>query len=242
MSEENEATETAAQESKEPVKLEDKIYSEDTKVPPAPAPAAVEDEAKKDEAPAAEETPASDEGDKEDEKPEEKKPEDEKAEGDKSEDKKQEEIKLKNIEDSVLTDSQVDEIAEYAKKQGLSQEQAESLLERENALRASIVDEYQNTFHKMADTWVGQLKKDPEVGGEEFERNAEVGKRFVRRFFDQEVIKTLDETGLGNHPGLVRGFVRAGRLMEMDRMVRAQKEVSKPKSYAERIYPSQNKQ
>lgn len=49
--------------------------------------------------------------------------------------------------------------------------------------------------------------------GDEFNRNASVAQRAVRRFGGPELCEVLDRTGLGDHPALVKTFLAVGRAM-----------------------------
>lgn len=166
-------------------------------------------------------------------------------EADKGEDKGDEkpgEIELKNFEESVLTDAKVEEIAEFAKKQGFSQEQADQVLKLVNDQKVGLQTESQETFEDLTKTWRKDIEKDKEFGGDKLGENAEFAHRFLRRFFDQDFITELD-AGWGNHPGLFRGLARAGRVMGADSFVTQGSEAKpKPKSIQERIFPSSPKQ
>jgi len=126
---------------------------------------------------------------------------------------------LKLPENSPLDKSVVDRIAAEAKKHGLSQEHAQSLLERENYAVSSHMNAQQEHLKAQANAWVEEVKSDTDIGGDNFQANTELAKRVVSRFGTEAFAKTLNETGLGNHPELVRTFVKIGKAMSEDQLV-----------------------
>jgi hypothetical protein len=132
-----------------------------------------------------------------------------------------EEVKydLKIADGSKLSTEEVDKIVAYAKEQGLSQEAAQKLLDSQNEIVSKFESERMDEFKQTVDEWKTQAQKDPEYGGAEFTRNVELAKRVVSRYGSQEFAQALDESGFGNHPELLRVFVRIGQAMGEDRLV-----------------------
>lgn len=126
---------------------------------------------------------------------------------------------LKLPKGSLLDPARVDTIASFAKEQGLSNAQAQLVLERESDAVGGYQAKAAETLKTESQKWLTDMKADPEFGGEAFSKNVETAKRVVARFGDESFKKALDETGLGNHPGLVKTFIRIGRLMSEDQLV-----------------------
>lgn len=146
---------------------------------------------------------------------------------------------LKAPKDSLLDTAAVDAIKAFAKEKGLSAEQAQAMLERESANVASFVEQQEQARDQMRSSWLEQTKTDKEIGGEQFNANAELAKRVVEKFGTDEFKKALDESGLGNHPELVRILARIGKAMGNDTLVVPGSTSGTPKpSMAERLYPS----
>lgn len=159
------------------------------------------------------------------------------------EDKKEEEAppekyELKLSEDSLLDSSVVERIAAEAKERGLSQDDAQKLLDRENSAVTSYQKLQEEEYKQRSGAWVDEIKSDKELGGEAFNENAELAKRVTQRFGSEAFLKTLDETGLGNHPELVRTFVRIGKSMKDDQLVLPGAQPAPKKTHAEILYPS----
>lgn len=178
-------------------------------------------------------------------KPDQEKPDDKKTEGEKPQpegEKKADEKKTETVvpekydlklpEKSHLQASDVDKIAVYAKERGLSNEQAQEILNRENEAVGKFIESERSRIEELTQKeWVSQIKADKEIGGDGFAKNIEMAKRVVTKFADQKLIDELEATGFGNHPELVRMLVRVGKQMSEDSLVLpgarpAKKEVS----------------
>lgn len=126
---------------------------------------------------------------------------------------------LKLPKDSTLGDAHIEKLSTYAKEKGLSNEQAQSLLERESQAVSDYVSNLKETQSTMLKDWVTQAQGDKEIGGEAFKQNAELAKRVVTRFGTDEFKKELNKSGLGNHPELLRVFTRIGKAMSEDQLI-----------------------
>lgn len=139
--------------------------------------------------------------------------------------------------DSSLPADRIEALKAHAKDKGLSKDQAQELLVRESA----AVDSYkQSVVQKMAQNktqWIEQASKDKEIGGEKFAENVLHAKRALDKYGSANLKQELDSTGLGNHPELLRVFVRIGREMQDDKFIRpGTRAVQKEKSTEELFY------
>lgn len=148
---------------------------------------------------------------------------------------------LKLPDGSQLDAKAIEKVASYAKEKGLTNEQAQALLERENTAVAEFAERQKQEVKAKLESWVNDVKADKEIGGDAFNANAELAKRVIERYATPEFKATLDETGLGNHPELVRVFVRIGRAMAEDQLVLPGKDAAGMKrDPAEILYGSKN--
>jgi len=58
--------------------------------------------------------------------------------------------------------------------------------------------------------WANTVKADPELGGAHFDKTVAMSAIALDKFFDQETRDMLNVTGLGNFPGVVKGFAKMG--------------------------------
>lgn len=130
-----------------------------------------------------------------------------------------EKYELKIPAGSLLDPAASERIAAHATAQGLSNDAAQALLDREHAAVAAYAERQNAQYKTVSDGWLASAKADKEYGGDAFEKNAELAKRVITRFGSDALKTALDTTGLGNHPELVRIFVKIGQAMAEDKLV-----------------------
>lgn len=134
--------------------------------------------------------------------------------------------------------------AEVAKELNLPQEAAQKMLDRlapaMQARQAQIVEETRNA-------WVTSSKSDKEFGGDQLLPNLAIAKKALDSFGTPELRKLLDDSGLGNHPEVIRMMYRAGKAISEDRFVGGSQGAQKGSGFrsmddlANALYASQNK-
>ncbi len=145
---------------------------------------------------------------------------------------------LKLPDGSLLNAKATEEIASFAKEKKLTQEEAQAILERESALLASYVDSQKQQLAQQQKEWVESIKTDKELGGDGFNKNIEMAKRVVDRYGTDSFKKALNDSGLGNHPELVRFVSRIGKIMSEDQLVIPGTQSTGKRSLEEIFYPS----
>lgn len=181
------------------------------------------------------------------EKEEEKKVEEPAKEEKKVEEKKDEEVKydLKLPENSVLSEDHVEKTVAFAKEQGLSNDAAQKMIDRDNTLVAAKQQDGLDQLDVLVnETWPKQAAEDKEIGGDDFGKNCELAKRVVNKFFDDDFKNLLNPksednptgVGYGNHPGLVKGLVRIGKVMSDDSLVLGKANTTNEKSDIDKLY------
>lgn len=126
---------------------------------------------------------------------------------------------LKLPEGSPLDASHVEKIATLARERGLSQETAQALLERESAqfveTRDGIIKKLDSDWKAQEATWIKANEADKEIGGADFKKNIQRVHVLVKKFGSESFVKTLNETGLGNQPELVRFCLKIAKEMKI---------------------------
>lgn len=149
---------------------------------------------------------------------------------------------LKLPEGSFLDAAHIEKVIAFAKSKGLSNEQAQEQLNKDaETVKAESHKAQMAQIEKNKTEWFKLAEGDKEIGGAVFKENAELAKRVVHKFATEPFIKALDETGLGNHPELIRVFARIGKEMGEDRLVIPSAQTSGKKSVAEIFYPNMGK-
>lgn len=160
------------------------------------------------------------------------------VEGEKQEeakDKEEVEYKLELSEGSLLAKEKVDEIAEFAKKHGLSNEAAQEVLKAQEGVISEHMETLREKHQETVEGWYQESMNDPDIGGDKLKQHAERAKRAIEAFGTEGLVNGLKETGYGNHPEVVKVFSKIGELIENDQIVLPGKSI-KNRSRAEVLY------
>ena len=126
-----------------------------------------------------------------------------------------EKYELKLPDQSPVDPKRLEAIAAEAKAANMTQEQAQSLVEREHRMMTDLIQSHQDRING----WMKESIADKEIGGPEISRNIEMAKRLVDTFGSPLLKKQLEDSGMGQHPELLRLFVRLGKAYGEDRLV-----------------------
>lgn len=148
---------------------------------------------------------------------------------------------LKVPDKSPLDAAYVEKIASFAKERGFSQEQAQALLERDSQNVIANEAAQQAALKEQSQQWVKDVMSDKEIGGKDAKQNVALAHRVIERFASPALVQQLRETGLGNHPELLRLFVNVGKMMSDDQLVTGSGTPKIEKSAAEVFYPDMAK-
>lgn len=150
-------------------------------------------------------------------------------------DKEEVEYKLELSEGSLLAKEKVDEIAEFAKKHGLSNEAAQEVLKAQEGVISEHMETLREKHQETVEGWYQESMNDPDIGGDKLKQHAERAKRAIEAFGTEGLVNGLKETGYGNHPEVVKVFSKIGELIENDQIVLPGKSI-KNRSRAEVLY------
>lgn len=129
--------------------------------------------------------------------------------------------------------------SEVAKELNLTQEAAQKVLDKMGPVIAGRHAEVLNTAKAQ---WVEGAKGDKEFGGEKLTENLAVAKKALDTFGTPELRTLLNESGLGNHPEIIRAFFRAGKAISEDQFVTAGSGSPKgARGLADALYPNQQR-
>jgi hypothetical protein len=129
-----------------------------------------------------------------------------------------EKYEFKAPEGTTFNDAVLVAYSEVAKELNLPQEAAQKVLDKVGPVLAAQQSE---AFKQVNDGWIGASKSDKEFGGDKLDENLAIAMKARDAFGTPELTKLLNETGLGNHPELIRAFYRAGKAISSDRFVPA---------------------
>ncbi|HAS0715895.1 TPA: peptidase [Enterobacter hormaechei subsp. steigerwaltii] len=194
------------------------------------APAPSEPSAPAADAPAPAADPAKPEGDKpqpgtEADKPQEDKPADGEKPADKDDDKEQkqegapEKYEFTAGEGVELDTEALKDFEPVARDLNLTNEQAQKLVDAYPKILAGVQQRQAEAWQKQTEGWAETVKADKEIGGDKLTANLSAAQRALDQFGTPDLKEYLNATGLGNHPELVKTFVKIGKAMSEDGMV-----------------------
>lgn len=185
--------------------------------PAAEAPAPAGDQAK----PEGDKPQSGNEGDK----PQEEKPADGDKPADKPEDEDQkqegapEKYEFTAGEGVELDSEALKDFEPVARDLNLTNEQAQKLVDAYPKILAGVQQRQAEAWQKQTEGWAETVKADKEIGGDRLTANLSAAQRALEQFGDSELKEYLDSTGLGNHPALVKAFIKVGKAMSEDKVV-----------------------
>ena len=103
-----------------------------------------------------------------------------------------------------------------AKDLGLSQAQAQKLVDHYIQLTQKAIQVHNERSAQISEEWKTSAETDKEYGGAKFAENIAVAKKALESFGTPELTKHLNESGLGNHPEIIRFCWKVGKLLSDD--------------------------
>lgn len=110
----------------------------------------------------------------------------------------------------------IDAYSEVAKELNLSQDNAQKVLDKMAPVIAARQSEQLAALHT---DWANSSKADKEFGGEKLNESLGTAKKAMDAFATPELRTLLNDSGLGNHPEVIRMFYRAGKAISEDGFV-----------------------
>lgn len=121
-----------------------------------------------------------------------------------------------------------------ARELNLTNEQAQKLVDAYPKILAGVQQRQTEAWQAQTEQWAADVKADKEVGGDKLTANLSAAQRALDQFGTPELREYLDGTGLGNHPELVKAFIKVGKAMSEDGVITGKE--SGQRSAAEVLY------
>jgi len=110
----------------------------------------------------------------------------------------------------------MNELKATAKELGLTPEQAQRIadlgVKQAQGFAAQLADQQKT----LTAQWAEETTTDKEIGGDKLPENLGVAKKALDTFGTKELKTLLNQSGLGNHPEIVRFMVKAGKAISED--------------------------
>ena len=114
----------------------------------------------------------------------------------------------KNFDNEIITT-----YSEVARELNLSQSSAQKMLD---TLGPKIAERQMAQIDTIRKGWVDSSRIDKEFGGDSLDKNMSVAKKALDTFGTPELRTVLNQSGLGDHPEIIRFFYRAGKSISED--------------------------
>lgn len=141
--------------------------------------------------------------------------------------------------EGIALDAEVaDEFKTLAKELNLPQDAAQKVADLGGKLAQKWAGQQTEAIQKAQSEWVTGTKADKEIGGDQLQANLSVAKKALDAFGTPELRTLLNDSGLGNHPEVIRVFYRAGKAISEDRVLTGG--ATQPvKTAAKTLFPNQ---
>lgn len=149
-----------------------------------------------------------------------------------------EKYEFKAPEGQDFDPSVISAYSEVAKELNLPQDAAQKIIDK---IAPVMAEKNARILEEARTTWGDAAKSDKEFGGEKFDANLAVAIKAMNAFGTPELRTLLNESGLGNHPEVIRAFYRAGLKISEDNFVPSNASGgSGDVPVAQRMYPNMN--
>lgn len=127
-----------------------------------------------------------------------------------------EQYEFQEPEGVAFDDAVIGAFSEVAKDLNLPQDQAQKVLDH---VAPVLLERQQARLQAARAEWAQAAKADGEFGGEQMDESLATAKKALDAFGTAGLRALLNESGLGNHPEVIRLFYRTGKAISEDRLV-----------------------
>jgi hypothetical protein len=124
-----------------------------------------------------------------------------------------------------------------ARELNLSQDAAQTML---NKVLPSMKASYEGQIETAKTTWAEASTADSEFGGDQLNQNVATAKKALDAYGSDNLRGLLNQTGLGNHPEVIRMLWKVGQTLSEDGVVNGVPAPAKEMDTAKRLFPNQN--
>ena len=147
-----------------------------------------------------------------------------------------EQYEWKAIDGAEISTDALADFSEVAKELNLPQDAAQKILDK---MAPALARRQAEAIEGVKTQWADSARTDKEFGGDKLGENLAVAKKALDSFGSPELRTLLNESGLGNHPEVIRFMVRAGKAISEDGLVQGTRSVAAQGDPAKRLFPNQ---
>ena len=136
----------------------------------------------------------------------------------------------------MFDDTVIGAFSEVARDLNLTQDAAQKVLDK---MAPVLAGRQAERIEAVQTEWTNSAKTDKEFGGDRLNENLGTAKKALEEFGTPELRTLLNDSGMGNHPEVIRAFYRIGKAMAEDSIVTGR--TSSAKSAADVLYDKSTK-
>lgn len=118
------------------------------------------------------------------------------------------------VDDEVMGDFQA-----VAKELNLPQGSAQKIIDLQTKVEQKRTERLEAALTEQRERWAKEVRDDPEIGGEKYDETVKVAVKTMQAFATPELRSLLIESGIGNHPAMVKFCHAIGKSLSEDSMV-----------------------
>lgn len=142
---------------------------------------------------------------------------------------------LKMPEGVELDKAAADEFTAIAKELKLSAADAQKVAD----VGAKMAQRQVEAHAKLVESWTESVKTDKEIGGDKLAENLGVARKAIDAFGSDSFKALLNQSGLGNHPEVVKFAYKVGKAISEDRFVTGGAKGAETDT-AKKLFPNMN--
>lgn len=145
------------------------------------------------------------------------------------------------VPDGVELDTEVlGDFQALGKELNLPQAEAQKVVDLGTKMAQKWADQQTENILALRTEWADATKADKEIGGDALPQNLAVAKKAMDTFGSPALRELLDQSGLGNHPEVIRFFVKTGKTISEDTLVSSRQDGPAKAGAAKTLFPDQN--
>jgi hypothetical protein len=140
----------------------------------------------------------------------------------------------------TLDEATLAEATPLFKELGLTQEQAQKLVDFQAKQVQAGSQKQSETFNQLMKDWTTQSENDKEFGGDKYQENVKVALNAINKFGNPELKQLMEDHGIGNNPEMIRFMWKVGKTLKEDVPDTTGSPTTKAKDRVSILYPNSN--
>jgi len=142
------------------------------------------------------------------------------------------------LPEGIALDSEVmGEFLPFAQELKLDQVGAQKLVDMGSKLASKMQQQAIDAWQEQITGWAEQTRNDPDIGGNKLQSTLASGRAALESFGTPAFNQLLKDSGIGNHPEMIRFMNRIGKEVSNDSIVTGGSSSNAGKTPEQKLYP-----